>query len=48
MIYIYKYQDVFENQRPSKPVEECPLGDITFNKPGTWKKLKDSGSSGSQ
>lgn len=38
MIYIFKYHDVFENQRPSKPIDDCDLGDLTFNKPGTWEK----------
>lgn len=41
MIYIFTYQDVFENQRPSTPPEDWFLGDLTFNKPGTWERLRN-------
>jgi hypothetical protein len=40
MLYIFTYQDVFENQRPSKPPEEWRLGHQTFNRRGTWEKLQ--------
>ncbi len=40
MLYIFTYQDVFENQRPSKPREEWLLGHQTFNRRGAWEKLQ--------
>jgi len=40
MVYFFTYEDVFENERPSKPQEQWVLGHETINPRGTADKLR--------